>query len=152
MQSHVIAGYRWISAHRYQLALITALSALVALLVLASPLLLAVGAMEWKRGKKRQRIIGLLLIALLIRTARWLWCELRGVPHAPWHPCAQCGRPIEEPSRASYCSQACRAYTRLERDAQANDPRIAERAERRLRNLRYRDAADSDPRFGEVPF
>jgi hypothetical protein len=25
-----------------------------------------------------------------------------------WHPCENCGAPIDHPSRVSYCSQACR--------------------------------------------
>lgn len=33
------------------------------------------------------------------------------------HPCAQCGAPIGHPSRASYCSPACRKYAALERAA-----------------------------------
>jgi hypothetical protein len=36
-----------------------------------------------------------------------------------WHPCEQCGQPIERPSRAHYCSQACRRYARIRREAAA---------------------------------
>jgi hypothetical protein len=74
------------------------------------------------------------------------------MPQSKWHPCAQCGTPIEEPSRAAYCSHACRTYARLERAALDHDPPIAARAERRLRNLRLRELADTDPRLEEVPF
>jgi hypothetical protein len=43
-------------------------------------------------------------------------------------------------------------YARIERDALNNDPRIAARAERRLRNIRLRELADSDAALEEVPF
>jgi hypothetical protein len=40
----------------------------------------------------------------------------------------------------------------LERDAQANDPRIAERAQRRLRAVRLRELADQNDDWDQVPF
>jgi hypothetical protein len=49
------------------------------------------------------------------------------------HPCGQCGRPIGAPSRAEFCSPACRRYARFER----------EETERRAAALE---------RFGAVPF
>jgi hypothetical protein len=79
-----------------------------------------------------------------------LWRDLRGVPHGRWHPCAQCRAPIEEPSRAWYCSPGCRRFARLERDAEAFDPEIAERARERLRRLQRQ--ADTDPALVEIPF
>lgn len=35
--------------------------------------------------------------------------------HGSTHPCGQCGVPIGAPSRAVYCSPACRRYAQLER-------------------------------------
>lgn len=43
---------------------------------------------------------------------------------AETHPCLQCGAPIGHPSRAVYCSPACRKYAALER---AETERRAER-------------------------
>jgi hypothetical protein len=91
-------------------------------------------------------------LAQLLRALRWVWCELTDTPHGPWHPCAQCGVPIGDRSRAAYCSHVCRRYARLERDAQANDPRIADRAERRLRAIRLQKLADQNPDWTDVPF
>lgn len=49
------------------------------------------------------------------------------------HPCGQCGAPIGTPSRAVYCSPACRDYKRRE---------VAETRRR----------ADALTEFGEVPY
>ncbi len=152
MHPHVIALSRWLRAHRYQLTLAAGLLGAMVLLAAATPLLLAMAGIEWKRSRRRGRMLSVLLLVLLARGARWLWLETRGIPHKAWHPCAQCGAPIEAPSRAAYCSHACRNYTRLERDALDTDPRIAERAERRLRNLRLRQLADTYQEWEEVPF
>jgi hypothetical protein len=152
MHDQAIAAARWLSAHRYQLALLAALVCLSALVVAATPLLLVVSAIEWKQARKGQRLLALMLITQLIKAVVWLWLELHDAPHGRWHPCAQCGRPIEAPSRAAYCSPACRRYARLERDAAAADPRVAEAAERRLRALRLRRLADERPEWKEVPF
>lgn len=35
-----------------------------------------------------------------------------------WHPCENCGAPIEKPSRAAYCSQACRRDANIRARAQ----------------------------------
>jgi hypothetical protein len=118
-------------------------------------LLLPIVTIEWwQRNKrhKRHSLVSVLLLTMLLRTAHLLWCKLRDIPRGKWHPCAQCGHPIEEPSRAAYCSHVCRTYARLERDTLDRDPRIATRAERRLRNLRLRQLADTDPQLQEVPF
>jgi hypothetical protein len=155
MRHHVIAAYQRISANRYQLLLTTGLLLTFVLLVFVAPLLLTLAGMEIKRrGRKhgRQPVIGLILIGSLVSAIRWLWRELHGMPHRAWRPCTQCGAPIEAPSRRAYCSHACRSYARLERDALDNDPRIAARAERRLRNMRLRQLAVGDPRLDEVPF
>jgi hypothetical protein len=104
------------------------------------------------KGRRRQQPAGLIAFLTLVTAVRWLWDELHDAPHRPWHPCAVCHRPIEEPSRAAYCSHECRTIARLERDALDNDPRIASRAERRLRNKRLRDLADQDADLEEVPF
>jgi hypothetical protein len=155
MHAHRTAASRWLSAHRYQLTLAAALLSALALLLISAPFLLVLALIEWKlepRKRRKPRLIGLLIINQLLLATHWLWCELHDLPRRPWHPCAQCGKPIEVPSRASYCSHACRTYARLERDALDHDPRIAERAQRRLRNLRLRRLADDDPRLDEVPF
>jgi hypothetical protein len=152
MRSQGIAISRRLSNHRYQFVLVVALVVASALLAVTGPFLLALATWEWKIGKRRRRLVGIALVTLIARAIRWLWQELRGSPHGRWHACAQCGYPIEEPSRAAYCSHACRCYARLERDALDTDPRIAERAERRLRALRLRAIADGDPALVEVPF
>ncbi len=148
MRSHGIALCRWTCSHRRELVTTAALSMMALLLLVAGPWLLALAALEWKTSRRRKkRLLGLLMAGLLARALLWLWRELRGLPHGRWHACAQCGGPIEEPSRAWYCSPVCRRYARLARDAAAFDPRVAERARRRLR-----DQADTDPRLAEIPF
>ena len=142
---------RWFSNHRPELTLTAALGLMAAVLLIALPWLLLLGAVEWKTIRRR-RILGLAVAGQLLRASRWLWCELTDTPHGPWHPCAQCGLPIDDRSQAAYCSHACRRYARLERDAQANDPRIADRAERRLRAIRLQTLADQNPDWAEVPF
>lgn len=148
MQAQGIALWRWLGLHRYQLAVGVALVAVTAALAFVGPPLLLIGAFEWKRGKRRS--LGVALAALLFRAAVWLWQELRGLPHGRWHGCAQCGRPIEEPSHAWYCSLMCRRYARLERDARAFDPHIARRALDRLEWLSKAPAID--PSLDELPF
>lgn len=141
---------RWIHRHRRELATAAGLALVVMLLFAALPLLVALSVVERRTTNRRKNLAGVALARLLAQAAVWLWRDLRGVPHGRWHPCAQCGIPIEEPSRARYCSSACRRYARLERDARAFDPVIAERAGRRLRVLR--DDAWSDPALSEIPF
>jgi hypothetical protein len=122
---------------------------------MSATLLLPIATIEWwhrNKHHKRNALMGVLVLTVLLRTAHVLWCDLRHMPRGQWHPCAQCGHPIEQPSRAAYCSHACRTYARLERDALDHDPRIATRAERRLRNLRLRELADTNPQLQEVPF
>jgi hypothetical protein len=155
MQSHVIAAYRWISAHRYQLALAASLILTIGALIIVTPILLAIALIEARHAdnrRRRYRPYGVISIIALATAVRWLWDELRDAPHRPWHPCTECGRPIEEPSRAAYCGHACRSIARLEREALDTEPRIAERAARRLRNRRLRELADNDPDLTEVPF
>ena len=141
---------RWLICHRRQLAAGAALLVLFAALVVAGPILLAMAVLEWKHGRRRNRLLGLALVGLLVRVVVWLWQELRNLPHGDWHPCAQCGAPIESPSRAWYCSPACRRYARLERDARAFDPWIAGQAKGRLQAL-WQPAA-IDPALAEIPF
>jgi hypothetical protein len=150
MHAQGIALGRSLSWHRYQLAAGTALAVVAALLVLLGPALLVVAAMEWKHSRKQSRLLTLALVGCLARAVVWLWQELRGFPHGKWHPCAQCGVPIEAPSRAWYCSPACRRYARLERDARSPDPWLAERAETRLRLVW--NASVADPESSEIPF
>lgn len=148
MQAHGIALWRWLSLHRYQIGVGAALVAVAATLAFVGPLLVLVGAVEWKRGNRR--LLGLAFAGLLFRAAVWLWQELRGLPHGPWHACGQCGRPIPEPSRAWYCSPMCRRYARLERDARAFDPHTARRALERLQRLS--NPSTIDPALEEIPF
>jgi hypothetical protein len=148
MQTQGIALWRWISWHRRELAVGTILAIATGLLVLVGPGLLLVAALEWKRGSRR--LLGLVLVMALWRTLVWLWRELRCVPHGDWHPCVRCGAPIEAGSRAWYCSPLCRRYARLERDAGAWDPWVAERAEAWLRALAR--SAELDPNLSEIPF
>lgn len=150
MHAHGIALWRWLSWHRYQLAAGLALALVAALLVSAGPALLAVAAVEWKYTRRRSRVLSLALLGLFARGLAWLWQELRRLPHGRWHPCAQCGAPIEAPSRAWYCSPACRRYARLEREARSPDPWLAERAQTRLRLVTQ--ASSVDPESSEIPF
>jgi hypothetical protein len=147
MHTHGIALWRWLTWHRYQLALASGLVFVAALFLFAAPVLLAVGAFEWKSSHRR--LLGLALLGLLGRSIVWFWEELRGAPHGQWHPCAQCGSPIEAPSRAWYCSPLCRRYARLERDARSPDPWTSERAAVRLRVLAHPAV---DPASSEIPF
>lgn len=149
MRSHGTALWRWATIHRRRLAAVSALAAVTSLLITLSPLLLSLAAVEWKFSRRRGRLLSLTVLSLLTHAAVWLWRDLRGEPQGRWRPCARCGRPIEEPSRAAYCSHPCRRYARLERDAQAADPWIAQRASRRLRAL---EPASAEGAFGEVPF
>ena len=150
MHSHATALRRWLSWHRYQLAAGSALALVAAVLLLTGPALLAVAAVEWKYTSRRNRVLSLALLGLLARALVWLWQELRGLPHGRWHPCAQCGAPIEAPSQAWYCSPFCRRYARLEREARSLDPWQAERAETRLRLVW--NASVADPESSEIPF
>jgi hypothetical protein len=147
MHSHGIALWRWLSRHRYRLAVEAALVLVAAVLLGVAPVLLTVGAFEWKSGHRR--LLGLAVLGLLARSIVWLWQELQGTPHGNWHPCAQCGAPIEAPSKAWYCSPLCRRYARLEREARSPDPWSAERAAVRLRVLAH---SAVDPASSEIPF
>jgi hypothetical protein len=119
MQSHVIAASRWAWRHRRQIALLTALAATAGASILIAPILLTVAAIEWKQTGRQQRLLSIALLLLLIRAISWLWRELRRIPHAGWHPCGQCGVPIAAPSRAEYCSPACRRDARFTREETA---------------------------------
>lgn len=150
MHDQGIALWRWLSWHRYQLAAGAALALISALLVLVGPALLVLATLEWKYRRRRSRLLSHALVGLFVRAVVWLWQELRGLPHGRWHPCAQCGAPIEAPSRAWYCSPGCRRHARLKREARSPDPWMAECAEVRLRVLSRMAAAD--PEFSEIPF
>jgi hypothetical protein len=147
MQTQGIALWRWISWHRYQLALAAALVLIAAVFLFSAPVLLAIAAYEWK--SRHRRVIGLALLGLLARSSLWLRQEFQGIPHGKWHPCAQCGAPIEAPSRAWYCSPLCRRYARLEREMRSPDPWSAERAAVRLRVVTQPAV---DPASSEIPF
>jgi hypothetical protein len=150
MQTQRIALWRWICWHRLHIAAATGLVGVAALLLFTGPALLVIAAAEWKYSRRQSRGRSLALLGLLARAVVWLWQDVRGVPHGRWHPCAQCRAPIEAPSRAWYCSPSCRRYARLARDVRSPDPRLAERAETRLRVLSRIAAAD--PELSEIPF
>ncbi len=155
MHTHRIAGFGRNRPDRRQLVLAGALALALTALVALAPWLFVLAAAEWKLAAGRRRkpaLLGLAGAALLWRAVVWLWLELREAPHRPWHPCAQCGRPVEQPSRAAYCSHECRRWARLERQAAAVDPVAAAGAERQLRSLRLRRLADGRPEWQEVPF
>jgi hypothetical protein len=126
------------------------LTSLLAVSLVAFPVLLVGAMFEWKYSRRRTRLLSVAVAGLLARAVVWLWQELRGLPHGRWHPCMQCGTPIEAPSRASYCSPACRRYARLERDARSPDPWLAERSAARLRVLSRIAAAG--PASSDIPF
>jgi hypothetical protein len=149
MQAQGNSLWRWVSGHRLQLLAATVLTGVGALLLFTGPALLIVAAVEWKYSRRRSRVLSLALLGLLARALVWLWQELRNVPHCPWHPCAQCGAPIEAPSKAWYCSPLCRRYARLEPDVRSPNPWCAERAAVRLRLLAQPAV---DPSSSEIPF
>jgi hypothetical protein len=154
MHDHRTAGFGRHWNDRRRLALATAILVIAAVLVVTGPWLALLAAVEWKLAAKPHRggrLIGWATAGLLWRALVWLWLELAEAPHGPWHPCAQCGRPIERPSRAAYCSHSCRQYALLERDAQA-DGRVADRARRRVRAIELRRLTDERPEWVEVPF
>jgi hypothetical protein len=151
MHTQPSSPLRWTRAHQREIRDTVALAVVGASLVALLPLLVALGLVERSRDRRKPPAATLILRAL-VRALVWLFRDLTDSPQGPWHPCAQCGQPILEPSRATYCSHACRNYARLERDAQANDPRIAERARRRLRAIDLRELAETNPEWDEVPF
>jgi hypothetical protein len=147
MHSHGIALWRWLTSHRYQLAVTTALILAAVALVCLAPVLLAVGAAEWKA--RHRRLLGLAILGLLGRSIVWLRREALGIPHGTWHPCVQCGAPIEAPSQAWYCSPLCRRYAQLERNLRSPDPWAPERAAVRLRLVTRPPVAAAS---SEIPF
>jgi hypothetical protein len=146
MQTQGTALWRWLCRQRRELAAGAALVVVIVLFICLAPSLLAMAAIEWKHGRRRERLRSLALALLLLRALAWFWRDLRGVPHGRWHACMQCGAPIEEPSRARYCSHACRRYTRLARHAAGGDEQAAARL------VRLRRLADIDPALNEIPF
>ena len=100
--------------------------------VLSISLALAVVAMAFA-GPRRSGRSRLRRPEEIVASALGIVNVLFGRPQRGWHPCLQCGVPIEPPSRAEFCSPACRRYDRLRRMAtEAKAARL--------------DA------FGEVPF
>jgi len=150
MHAQGIALWRWLIWHRLQIAAATALVGGAVLLLFLGPALLGVAAIEWKYSRRPNRLLSLAVLELLSTAFVWLWQELRDLPDREWHPCAQCGAPIETASRAWYCSPTCRRYARLERDARSPNPWLAERAQTRLRLVWSADAVD--PESSEIPF
>lgn len=150
MRTHATALLRRTWSDRRKFALATAIVLLAMAMVIATPLLLLTTVVQ--RETIRREPLALSSFRVGVRALLWLTRELTGAPHGPWHLCAQCARPILDTSRAAYCSHACRTYARLERDAELNDPRMAERAQRRLNAIRQRRLADENPAWTEIPF
>ena len=152
--SRLLPDHRRHLADRHRLMLAAGVAVLAAGGLLAAPWLLVLAAVERKAAanrRGRRQLFAAVAAGLWWRAVVWLWRELHAAPHRPWHPCAQCGRPIEQPSRAAYCSHTCRGYARLQRDAEA-DGRVADRARRRLRAIELRRLADEQPEWTDVPF
>jgi hypothetical protein len=99
------------------------LGAALYLIWLALPYLLVLGVLlvlvpRLRTGSRRRRSgTGLAALAIALVAAQYgLRRQGRGFGPS-WHPCEQCGHPIDKPSRARYCSQACRRYARMRRAA-----------------------------------
>src|SRR6266851_2011944 len=128
MQAQGIALWRWLCWRRREIWIGVTLVVAVAVLMFVGPWLLLLAAVEWKTSRRRRaRLLGLVLTVLLVRAVVRLWQEFWDVPHGRWHPCMQCGHPIEAPSRAWYCSPSCRRYAQLERRAAGGDERATNR-------------------------
>jgi hypothetical protein len=130
--------------HRRELALSLLLITLAATLVALAPPLLTIAALQERRPRRRS--LPLSVLQHVWDAVVWSWRQLHRQPRPGWHPCEQCGFPIEPPSRARFCSAACRRYGRLRRLAAGGDERAAAGYER----LRRR--ADLDPALTEIPF
>jgi hypothetical protein len=95
------------------------------LIWLALPYLLLLGVLlvlvsrHRRDSRRRRRGIGVAELVIALVAANYgLRRQGRGFGPS-WHPCEQCGHPIDKPSRARYCSEACRRYARLRRAAAA---------------------------------
>jgi hypothetical protein len=130
--------------HRRELALSLLLITLATTLVALTPPLLLIAALQEQRPRRRSH--PLRVLQNIWDALAWSWRQLHRLPRPGWHPCEQCGFPIEPPSRACFCSKACRRYGRLRLRAASGDERAAARHER-LRRL-----ADLDPALTEIPF
>jgi hypothetical protein len=146
MRIQGIALWRWLCRHRREMATGTAVAFVVTLLVVLGPMLLGIAAVERMHDRRRKRLVGLMLASLFMRALAWLWRDLFGMPHGRWHACLQCGMPIVAPSRACYCSTACRRYARLERYAAGGDEQERERLA-----LPF-SSSDVDPALADIPF
>jgi hypothetical protein len=131
--------------HRRELALSLLLITLATTLVALTPPLLVVAILQERRPRRRSR--PLRVLRNFWDAAAWSWRQLLRLPGSGWHPCEQCGFPIEPPSRARFCSAACRRYGRLRRLAASGDEQAAARYDR-LRRLADLDPALTDPVLG----
>jgi hypothetical protein len=92
------------------------------LLVLGT--LLALVSRSRPRSRRRRASPGVAELVLALVAARY-GLRRQGRSFGPsWHPCEECGHPIDRPSRAHYCSDACRRYARMRRSA--GDPELTE--------------------------
>lgn len=107
-------------------------AATIVLLLLALPNALVVaGGLAW---------------ILVMGFRRYGWARR---PAPGWHPCEQCGRPIESPSRARFCDAGCRRIGRLKLQAPLNErARLALERVERQRALPAGASAQTD----EIPF
>jgi hypothetical protein len=135
--------------HRHQFAAAAALALAGAVLVFATPWLLALALLEHHRSGRRKRLLGLIILAVLAGAIVWLWRELHRhplEPRGPWHPCRLCGAPIPDRSRARYCSGQCRSRARSLQRAEFDS-----RAAARLARLEQ-PGASYDPATAGIPF
>jgi hypothetical protein len=113
---HALALARW-STPRLVLPALA-----LSLLWLALPYLLIalvlIVVLSGRRGGRRRRSRGVPLVELVALVSAIYGLRRQGKSFAPsWHPCEECGAPIDRPSRANYCSAACRRYARMRREA-----------------------------------
>jgi hypothetical protein len=157
MQPHRNAQLRNLAAsaaravwfYRRRIAATVACATIAALLVAATPLLLAFALAERHQTRRRRNLFGLIILSALALAVAWLWREGRRHPLEPrggWRPCEQCGALVAAPSRARFCSSFCRRIARLEARAGWGDQRAVSRLAWLAREDRH------DPAWGEVPF
>lgn len=64
------------------------------------------------------------MIALAVESTAALVLSALGLRRAgrrigpSWHPCEECGQPIDAPSKAAFCSESCRRHQSIRRRAQ----------------------------------
>ena len=139
----VAAVSRWFRRHPFAAVVLGVVAAVVLLIVVYWRTLvlwgsaLVLGRMLWillvGRPPRRSRgtMLALAESTLALGLAAFGLSRTRGRTGPAWHPCENCGAPIDLPSRAAYCSQGCRAD-----------------AARRRREREFLD----DPELTEIPY